>query len=436
MKFRMGLDFSKLRFVNDDELADVLRTLPDAPLASEKEWELIREYYLTAAPDSLEVSNQTLVSPLRQFTGSTLNLPIAGKTLLTMAKYDTASKTFFIGTRRSNLYQFTSNLALTDSFQLESPASDMIFQPFNRHMVSCMGIMDPNDRPAGSVSQLIPSQRNPVEVIDSLRRPVHLELADLDKDGQDDLVISAFGNFIGALYAFERKDGKYMQHVIHNFPGTRNTIITDFNADGLPDILALVSQGDEKIVLFTNRGNFQFSYQVLLKFPPVYGSSSFQLCDFNGDAKPDILYTNGDNADYSPILKPYHGVRIFLNDGRNQFSQSWFFPMYGASMARALDFDEDGDPDIAAISFFPDFEKAPQRAFIYLENTDGTFKPFETPLAASSRWITMETADIDNDRDMDIILAALAFPTAVPDSLYQRWQKSGTSLLVLKNTLR
>ena len=48
----------------------------------------------------------------------------------------------------------------------------------------------------------------------------------------------------------------------------------------------------------------------------------------------------------------------------------------------------------------------------------------------------METADIDDDSDMDIILAALAFPTAVPDSLYQQWQKSGTSLLVLKNMLR
>lgn len=158
------------------------------------------------------------------------------------------------------------------------------------------------------------------------------------------------------------------------------TVVKDFNEDGLPDVLALIIQGDERIALFTNRGKFKFSYQVLLRFPPVYGSSYFELADFNGDGNADILYTNGDNADYSTTLKPYHGVRIFLNDGENRFAESWFHPMHGASMARAVDFDEDGDPDIAAISFFPDFKNDPQRGFMYFENDKGKFTAFETPL--------------------------------------------------------
>ena len=225
-------------------------------------------------------------------------------------------------------------------------------------------------------------------------------------------------------------------HILHNFPGTRRTIVTDLNRDGLPDILALITQGDEQIALFTNRGNLRFSYQVLLKFPSVYGSSYLDLCDFNRDGYPDILYTNGDNADYSYTLKPYHGVRVFTNDGRNAFKESHFFPMHGASMAKARDYDDDGDLDVAAISFFPDFEKHPDRGFIYLENRAGKLVPHVVSLAASGRWITMESADIDSDGDEDILLGALDFPTSVPEDLIKRWGKERTTLLLLKNNLR
>ena len=69
------------------------------------------------------------------------------------------------------------------------------------------------------------------------------------------------------------------------------------------DILALMSQGDEKIILLLNQGDFNFRINTILSFPPVYGSSYFDVADFNHDGKFDILYTNGDNADYSMILK-------------------------------------------------------------------------------------------------------------------------------------
>lgn len=436
MKFRMGLDFSRLHFTTDDELAEILRNLPAQPLISEDEFQMIQDYYVSNAPDTLISSVQYLHSPLQQFTASIHKLPISRNTLLTMIKYDSINRNLFVGTRMGKLFQLDQSFGLTDSLQLNSAPSDIIFSVTKTPILSCMGIMDPNDRSVGSIIQLNTNGGNPQTLIDSLKRPVSIEEADLNNDGKKDLVVSSFGHFSGTLQAYEQTtDGKYEMHTIHQFAGTRKAIVMDFTNDGLPDILALITQGDEQIALFTNRGNFKFSYKILLKFPPVYGSSSIGIFDFNNDSAPDILYTNGDNADYSPILKPYHGVRIFLNDGRNQFSESMFLPMHGASMATAADFDQDGDLDIAAVSFFPDFANHPDYGFIYFENENGNFKPFFTNLAASSRWIAIEAADVDNDHDLDLVLCALTFRPTVPDSLFQAWQKDPSSLLLLKNNL-
>ncbi|HEX8039563.1 MAG TPA: VCBS repeat-containing protein, partial [Chryseosolibacter sp.] len=359
MALRMGLDISKLPGTSAAELNEILKALPSNPMIPEQEWEAIQEYYLRAAPDSLDPAPDPHPVLLTQFTASTVALPVTKNNLLTMVKRG-PSGNVLIGTRNGKLYGVTESLAVLDSFQLQSAPSDVVFSPGQPPLVACMGIMDPNDLPAGSI---IRPGANPETLIDSIKRPVDVEAADMNNDGQGDLVVAAFGNFTGGLYVYEGRGGRYLPHAVHSFPGTRKTIVTDFNGDGLSDILALIAQGDEQIALFMNRGNFRFSYQILLKFPPVYGSSYFELADFNGDGKADILYTNGDNADYSPILKPYHGVRIFLNNGKNYFREWFFYPMYGASMARALDFDEDGDLDIAAISFFPDFKRHPEYGF-------------------------------------------------------------------------
>ena len=109
--------------------------------------------------------------------------------------------------------------------------------------------------------------------------------------------------------------------------------------------------------------------------------------------------------------------------------------MHGASMARAADFDEDGDIDIAVICFFPDFRNHPDHSFVYLENIEGKFTAYSTPLASSGRWMTMESADVDNDGDKDIVLAAVNFPNGVPETLVKRWRENPVSLLVLRNNL-
>lgn len=437
MAFRMGLDVSRLPQTNELELHEILKALPPTPLVTQHEWESILKYYTQFAPDSLIQSDKTYPTLKQQFIPAIVSLPVRTNTLLTMVKFDAFSKTIFVGNRNGKLYELESSFELKDSLKLTSPPSDILFHQNENYFLSCMGVMDPNDQAAGSViSFAFNDTAPPLTLIDSLKRPVHLQESDLNNDGQQDIIVSNFGNFTGGLFAYEQRDGKYHKHAIHNFPGNRKTVVRDFNNDGMPDILTLLSQGDERMALFTNRGNFRFSFQVLLRFPPVYGSSFFEIYDFNNDGAFDILYTNGDNADYSSILKPYHGVRIFLNNGKNEFRESWFHPMHGASMAQAADFDKDGDLDIAAISFFPDFKKHPEHSFIYFENDNNNFRPHVTALAASSRWITMESGDIDGDEDIDLILGALTFPNGVPDSLFQIWKEKDASLLVLKNNIR
>jgi hypothetical protein len=132
------------------------------------------------------------------------------------------------------------------------------------------------------------------------------------------------------------------------------------------------------------------------------------LKDFNGDGFMDIIYVNGDNFDYSQILKPYHGIRILENDGEDNFEEKYFYPIYGAGKSISNDFDLDGDLDILVSSNFADMEKNPERGVIYLKNEGNySFTPFSFEEAAQNQWNTMATADFDGDGDMDVLVGAM-----------------------------
>jgi hypothetical protein len=188
--------------------------------------------------------------------------------------------------------------------------------------------------------------------------------------------------------------------------------------------------------MFWNNGNNDFREQQLLKFPPSWGSSSFELADFNDDGFLDVLYTAGDNGDGMRVLKKYLGIRIFLNDGKNQFSESWFFPLNGAYKAVARDFDGDGDLDIAANSFFADYDNTPEEGFVYLENKGNLqFSPSTFKEVTLGRWMVMDVDDWDQDGDQDIVLGSFIHgPSKVSDAVKKVWVERGPVFVVLENT--
>jgi hypothetical protein len=180
--------------------------------------------------------------------------------------------------------------------------------------------------------------------------------------------------------------------------------------DGAPDIVALFAQANERIVLYVNDGHGRFTAgpRLLARFPPVYGSMFFSMHDFNGDGALDILYVNGDNFDYSRVLKPYHGVRILENDGKNNFRERFFFPVYGAARAEVADFDGDGDLDILTTSNFADAKRHPERGIMFLENRGRyDFQPYAFSVAAKNQWNLMAVGDLNGDGKPDVIVGAM-----------------------------
>lgn len=405
----------------------IRRSLPSTSMVSEGDWNDIVAFYVASSPDSIVVGFPSDIDTLEAF--HVYPIEVMADASVTLVKIDSKENVTFVGNRAGDLFRLDKKLLKADSIQFSSAPVDVIIE--DQLYVCEIGVMDPNDRDEGRI-QSVSDQFEPI--LDSLRRPVMFDAHDMDGDGVKELIVCEFGNYTGSLSVFSKIGNEYFRHLISESPGVRNVVIRDFNSDGKPDIMALVTQGNERLSLFMNEGGFHFSENVVLQFPPVYGSSYFELVDFNSDGYPDILYTNGDNADFSPITKPYHAVRVFLNNGKNIFSEVWHYSMPGVSKALARDFDGDGDLDIAAISFFPDFVFFKQGGFFYFENSgDGTFVVKRTPLSLSGRWLCMDAGDFDGDGDEDLILGAYNHDPSGKFS--ERWRLSKTTLLVFENIL-
>jgi hypothetical protein len=276
-------------------------------------------------------------------------------------------------------------------------------------------------------------------LLSELPRPSHAAFGDLNGDGLDDFVLCMFGNNGGRFSWFENLgDGGYKEHRLLEQPGALRSVLHDFNRDGHLDIAVLVSQHWETFHIFYNDGKGRFRREDIFQKHPLYGHSYFELADFNGDGHPDLLVTNGDNGDYPSPLKNYHGIRIYLNRGDNRFDEAFFYPLNGAYKAVARDFDGDGHLDIAAISFFPDYEAAPRESFVFLKNRGGLdFTAHTIRECIAGRWLTMDAGDLTGNGRPEIILGSfIQGPTPVPDFLMNTWKARGPAMLLLRNESR
>ncbi|MAO07153.1 MAG: hypothetical protein CL596_00410 [Alteromonas sp.] len=408
---------------------------PDAPTLDSITWANIQKYYLTKAPDSIfQHSPLKIIGESKLFKtlipDQKVNVPST-----TLAKF-TSEGTIYIGDAFTKSFsEFSKDLGLLKTGNVPEGA---VWTTTSKDTLwlTVMGSFSPTDAPLGVIAKS--TGNGPFSVpIKNLQRPVHTSLADVDQDGDEDILVCEFGKWTGALSLHVNQgEDTYVKKVLHAKPGAIKAYFRDMNADGLMDIIALFAQADEGIDIFYNLGNTNFRRERVLEFPPSMGGSFFNVQDYNHDGHLDILFTAGDNADYYPILKPWHGVYLYTNNGSNVFKKTRFLPLNGAYNAVMEDFDLDGDQDIAAISFFPDWAQNPKEAFVFFENIGTTYQAYTFKEVNWGRWVVMDAMDYDRDGDTDLVLGSLAFE-ALPKLGFEKvWMEKGIPFVVLENQSR
>ncbi|MBN9380634.1 MAG: VCBS repeat-containing protein [Chitinophagaceae bacterium] len=444
---RLGIfEYMHQRYPENSQDPNVGRGFyPSQPMMTPEEWRDLITYYTALAPDSLMAPSRK--EALRPDTTSfRVILPRASAGVASsppatcFIQYDSILRQVMTSDILTHTFsRWDNQLRVLPGATVAGAVVSMV-QSQGGRLACNIGAFQPNNAKAGSVDRWVPGPSSAVPdlttVVRDLVRPVHIAEADLNGDGREDIVVCEFGYIKGSLSWLENKgDGSYEKHVLRDMPGAIRVVIEDHDHDGRPDIWALFAQGEEGIFLYTNKGGGQFAEQEVLRFPPSYGSTYFELTDLNGDGRKDILYTCGDNGDFSTVLKPYHGIYIFLNDGAVHFTQQYFFPMNGCYRAMPVDIDRDGMLDIAAIAYFADFDHHPEEGFIYLHNNGGLhFDARTVPGTEAGRWITMDVRDIDGDGRPDVLLANCSVGPLFNKGTVD-WKK-GPPFMLLKNNVR
>jgi FG-GAP-like repeat len=420
----------------DQKRLKELAIYPETPLLTTEEWTAIVRFYEQNAPSALQVSAADIypiAADLPLFKPALLTLFSKKVPQTTLLKFDKATTQLYVGDAQNELYVADSSFRLKKTWQTASPATDIDFPNNQQPRLLTIGSMRPSDQKQGQWASLDTNLTK--QNFQNLQRPVSFAARDVNNDGKEDVIIAQFGNHSGKLSWFDAANPQKEQ-ILTATAGARIVAVNDLNGDKKPDIVALMAQAYEEVLIFYNQGKGQFKVKKAVQLPPVYGASCVELADFNKDGKLDLLLTNGDNWDYSAIKKPYHGIRIYINDGRDNFKEAVFLPLFGTSKAVARDFDKDGDLDIAAIAFYTELDQ-PEHNFLYFENNGNwNFKAYSTPEAAQGKWLTMETGDFDKDGDEDIVLGSYFHTVGEMTQLMFRGIATFPQLLVLKNNLK
>jgi hypothetical protein len=424
--------------------------IPKDPQMSLEEWRAICAYYLAAAPSQVAPpeNRPPMTIGLKHFEviipekEAGTNEP----SLTTMVKIDPVNRLIYTGSATNNLLAvLDASARQLHSINLDSPP--VAIEPRREgFLLTLIGSYLPSDKLQGQLVFLpAPGQPEATSrvLLKDLPRPVDSVFADLNGDGRQDILVCGYGNNLGELAWYEtHTSGELKKHVIEERPGAIKAHVHDFNQDGKPDIVAMYAQAREGIYLYLNKGDGLFAAGLpIAEKHPAWGYSHLELVDYNGDGWMDLLACNGDNGDHTghlPPFKPYHGIRLYANDGKNGFTETWFQPLNGAYKTITRDFDLDGDLDIAAISFYVDYRRYPREGFVYLENKGNwQFEVSSFDESLRGRWLAMDAGDLDGDGDLDIVLGSFVDgPTAVPGALHEKWRELTPPVFILKNTVR
>jgi len=252
--------------------------------------------------------------------------------------------------------------------------------------------------------------------------PVGVVLADVNGDGNLDIITSAAFLDVGAEYGDQPGNllsvflgdghGNFSNpKVYRGWASMYSLAVADLNGDGHPDVVA-TSQDADRVSIFLNDGSGGFGMPEGVNFgftgfgnssPPNVLNNSFKIADINGDGKPDVVLLQFSN-DYIQAFQ----LTTFLNGGSGSFSepirshvidQDYQTNGYVGDVALA-DFRHTGRPDFVAIG---NSSYWGTNYIAYAKNNgDGTFTPLPLTTPAGAQGM-IGVGDFNADGKLDFV---------------------------------
>jgi large repetitive protein len=216
---------------------------------------------------------------------------------------------------------------------------------------------------------------------------------DLNNDALTDIVgVSAQLGRVVAWY--QKPDGSFTEQVIDNdFTGGRAVAIADYNSDGNTDITAVSATKKQLVVYYANNEN------------PVVWTKEVIAQGLDG-AHEVINYDADNDGDIDLLTSSYNSNQIdsWKNNGASPVVWSREPVGYHVGVNRALpaDFDDDGDFDVVATGKFPTSKLS------LWNNQSGTPNTFSETIINDQllAFWALSVDDFDNDGDLDFISGA------------------------------
>jgi hypothetical protein len=408
--------------------------VPPQPLVTREQFDAIRNHYLDQASLRYQLPPPPVsppVSPL--FEPVPFPLPAS---VLSMVTIDSTNQTLLIGTSRSPGLLILQRGATTP---IEVPTEPVTFERLgNIVRLALIGNLG-HDARLGQIVDFNLRDGTRRILVDAHPRIAAHRTADVDGDGNDDLLVCGFGDYpTGRVGIWWGGAGKLQEQILFTEAGTCWGDFADFDGDGDQDLVLAIANARPRLLAFVNEGGRRFVPRTIVDRPVGWGYNRCLLVDWDGDGKMDLVETSGNNLELrGRPIKSHHGLRVLRNQGNWKFTEVVFERLDGAIDVVAGDFDRNGRMDLAVTAFYPDWRLPfPTTLLLLMQRPDGSVERAGIADQHWNRWMRIAVGDADGDGDLDLFLGAAEVAAGIPvehAARYEQLVQQQASALLLRN---